>query len=149
MFSTTRLGRLLASGEREKKTIALSFGLLVFFRLRNLLLPYRLIKKRLSEEVATEPSAATVDESLVLFVTETVEKCSRFVPGANCLVKALAIRTLLGRYGQHSNIRLGVIKSQASIYAHAWVEIDGRIVFGMRPNDAAFNVLNPPSLPSL
>ncbi len=145
MLLTNRIGRVITSDPRERKMLALTFTWLVFFRLRNLFLPYRLTRKWMAQEVATGPSTGTADESVVVDVTRSVRRCSRFVPGATCLVQALATRAVLRHYGQDSSIRLGVAKSARSIAAHAWVEIDGRIVLGMQPNSSRYTVLNPPS----
>jgi hypothetical protein len=56
----------------------------------------------------------------------------RFVPGAsNCLVRALATQTLLGRFGHRSDLRIGVRKAgDGGIAAHAWLECDGAVVVG-------------------
>jgi hypothetical protein len=145
----SKIGRLITSDAREKKMLAMAFTWLVFFRLRNLVLPYRLTKKWVSEEIADHPSIGIVDESVVLDVTRSVARCSRLVPGAKCLVKALATKAVLRHYGQQSNIRLGVAKSDVSIAAHAWVEIDGRIIFGMQAHNTRYTVLRPPSVPSV
>lgn len=48
-----------------------------------------------------------------------------------CLVQALALRTLLLRKGYTSRLRLGVAKdSDALMDAHAWLEMDGRVLIG-------------------
>ena len=62
-----------------------------------------------------------------------VERTSRFVPGARCLVQAMACKILLARAGIESDLRIGVIRDEArELEAHAWVEIDGRVVHGGR-----------------
>ena len=149
MSLTSKIGRAITSDPRERKLLALTFTWLVFFRLRNGLLPYRLTRKWLSEEITDDASIRISDESLISEVTRSVNRCSQFVPGATCLVKALATRTVLRHFGQQSNIRLGVAKSAVSINAHAWVEINGRVIFGMQANSPRYTVLRPPSLPSI
>lgn len=56
---------------------------------------------------------------------------SRYVPAATCLSQALVTKVLLGRFGHHASVRIGVARSDAGqLQAHAWVETDGKIVVG-------------------
>jgi hypothetical protein len=49
----------------------------------------------------------------------------------NCLVQALAARTLLQRAGYDARLRIGVAKPpDAGFQAHAWVELSGVAVIG-------------------
>ena len=58
----------------------------------------------------------------------------RLVPGASCLPQALAAETLLVRSGHTADLRIGVRKTGPdSIEAHAWVEVDGKVVVGELP----------------
>jgi hypothetical protein len=61
-----------------------------------------------------------------------VRAASRFIPGgSNCLVRALAAQTLLGRFGYRSELRIGVRKTpDAGLAAHAWLESAGTVVIG-------------------
>jgi hypothetical protein len=59
----------------------------------------------------------------------SVRLASRWVPNSTCLPQALAMYLLLHRYGQFAFLCLGVV-SDPKFEAHAWVECDGRIVFG-------------------
>jgi hypothetical protein len=61
-----------------------------------------------------------------------VETAARRVPtGGNCLVRAIAGRTMLARYGFSSQIRLGVRKNgPTKLDGHAWLECDGKIITG-------------------
>jgi hypothetical protein len=56
----------------------------------------------------------------------------RRLPGLrNCLVQALAGQMLLARYGQASQLRIGVARfADGQFKAHAWVEVAGRILIG-------------------
>lgn len=126
--------------------IAWSIFWLAFFGVRNLILPYRLSRKRMSEEIGNEDEVADVtDEEVIVDVVRTIRRCKRFVPRATCLTQALATKSVLKHYGQESRIVLGVAKSDVSIAAHAWVEVNGRIVLGKLPNNSRFSLLHPPS----
>ena len=145
MFLMNKIRRIIVLPAHEKGIVARALFWLWFFRLRNLILPYRLTKKWLSEEVGTYPTPGLQNVAIIKGVTRSVRTCSRYVPGATCLTQALAARAMLRHYGQEANIRLGVIKSEVSIDAHAWVEIDGRIVLGQSTNSPHYAVLRPPS----
>ena len=49
---------------------------------------------------------------------------------APCLPTALVAQSMLRRRGVASKLCLGVCRDASGLAAHAWLEIDGRIVFG-------------------
>jgi len=64
-------------------------------------------------------------------VARGVERASRHVDGATCLVRALAVQAMLGVRGVRSEIKFGVGRDAGGAFrAHAWVECDGRVVIG-------------------
>ncbi len=78
------------------------------------------------------PPRSLVAPPTVERIAWAVRAASRFIPGAsNCLVRALATQTLLGRFGYRSQLRFGVRKPEDGIFAaHAWLECAGTIVIG-------------------
>jgi hypothetical protein len=67
-----------------------------------------------------------------------VSAASRRVPGATCLVSALALQRLLSRDGHPSVLHIGVAKREQRFAAHAWVEVEGRTLIGeVEDNDYA------------
>lgn len=63
-------------------------------------------------------------------VDRAVRSASRFVPGASCLVRALAAKVLLGR---GARLVLGVRREgERGLEAHAWVECAHGTVVGDR-----------------
>ena len=61
----------------------------------------------------------------------SISAARRIVPGSTCLTEALAMQLLLRQCGYASSIRVGVRKTpNGDFSAHAWVENDGRIIFG-------------------
>jgi Transglutaminase-like superfamily len=78
------------------------------------------------------PPQSSVSPPTVERISWAVRAASRFIPGAsNCLVRALATQTLLGRFGYRSELRIGVRKADdGSLAAHAWLESAGAIVIG-------------------
>jgi hypothetical protein len=61
-----------------------------------------------------------------------VQAASLRIPGAaNCLVRAIACKHLLGRYGYASELKIGASRDKAGEFAaHAWLESEGRVVVG-------------------
>jgi hypothetical protein len=58
------------------------------------------------------------------------EAVSRRIPGAHCLIQSYAAVCLFREYGYPAHMKLGVAKAEGKFSAHAWVELDGRIVIG-------------------
>jgi hypothetical protein len=60
-----------------------------------------------------------------------INRTAPFVPGATCLVRAIATQRLLNRYGHDAQLHIGVTKSEEQGFeAHAWVECNGDILVG-------------------
>jgi len=59
-----------------------------------------------------------------------VKASSRFVPCATCLTQAMAARMLLSIYGHKADLRIGVLREDDDLKAHAWLEKDGRVLIG-------------------
>lgn len=61
----------------------------------------------------------------------SVRAAARYVPRATCLVRALAMRSMMARLGYVGELRIGVGRDAAGTFgAHAWVEHAGRAVIG-------------------
>lgn len=70
-------------------------------------------------------------------------RAGRCVPGATCLVQALAGMALLARQGYSATLCIGVAKRDEAFGAHAWVECDGRSVVGSKAHFATLHTLKP------
>jgi Transglutaminase-like superfamily len=56
------------------------------------------------------------------------QAAARLIPGSNCLVRALALRALLERYGYMPRVTIGVRKGESARFAaHAWVTCAGEV----------------------
>ncbi len=66
-----------------------------------------------------------------------VEAVSRRMPFmGNCLVRALAGLELLRRFGLPGELKIGVAREdRRGFEAHAWVELDGRVLIGAGEKD--------------
>ena len=72
----------------------------------------------------------------------SVRTVSRFVPQATCLTQALAASLLIRYDGQESELKIGVAKDDRSrLIAHAWLEMDGRIILGELPDQNKYVAL--------
>lgn len=76
-------------------------------------------------------------------VAARVARAARVIPGATCLVQALAAEWLLARAGYRTTVRFGVARRGAGIEAHAWLEYDGRVLLGGEESPR-FAMLRPP-----
>jgi hypothetical protein len=110
--------------------------LLGLTRVALLLLPFNFILRRLN---GAPRSDSRTDRKVALDrVRWGVQRATRIVPGAgHCLTNALVVQYLLAREGWHSQLRIGVAKHHAGMLkAHAWVELDDEIVFGVTDSSA-------------
>lgn len=58
-----------------------------------------------------------------------------------CLRQALALQMLLAQAGIAAQLRIGARSADRQIWAHAWVEVDGRPVENQRGETQAFAIL--------
>lgn len=66
-------------------------------------------------------------------VAWSVPRAARLVPGASCLVQALAAERLLRERGVSPTLRIGVLPhGPGGFEAHAWLEHDGGVIVGDR-----------------
>jgi hypothetical protein len=59
-----------------------------------------------------------------------VEAAAARIPRATCLTQALAAEVMLRRQGHVPDLHIGVAKDRQSFEAHAWLELDGRVLVG-------------------
>lgn len=91
-----------------------------------------------------DESAAPVliDRARVEVIVLGVRRCCSYVPKATCLTQALSVGILLRHSGQPSELKIGVRKDDAGGFrAHAWVEVQGKVVIGQLPGLDRFTVL--------
>jgi hypothetical protein len=95
------------------------------FRLGLWLLPFKTMQ-RLVAETNPVTNQVPVDR-----ITWAVKVAGRYVPEATCLTQALAAQALLGCFGHPAKLRIGVVRGDGEkLLAHAWVEIQGKVVLG-------------------
>jgi hypothetical protein len=90
---------------------------------------------------AETPGENHPDWSTVHKIIRSVRSFSTYVPRATCLTQALSACVLLRLYSQNSSLKIGVEKRNEKFGAHAWVEVDGRIVIGKQLRHERFALL--------
>ena len=64
-------------------------------------------------------------------VAHAIDATGKYLPGKNCLIRALVGEVLLRREGYPAMLKIGVAKEEKrDLRAHAWVELEGRVVIG-------------------
>lgn len=127
---------------QKKKLFSKSLLFVGLIRLGLWILPYRLLVKWLGLLSSAKTFNRTNDWKVIKEVTYSVGICAKYVPFASCLTQALAARTLLRLCGQNSILKFGVDKDENDkLIAHAWLEIDGKIIIGGSPELSRYKVL--------
>lgn len=127
---------------QKKKLLSQSLIAVIVIRLSLWIFPFKTLNQWLCSFASTKSDGQKIEWDDVGRVTSSIEACSRYVPYASCLTQALAARTLLALRGQNSELKIGVDRDKDGRFmAHAWVEIDGKIIIGKLPHHNSFNVL--------
>ena len=128
---------------QKKKLLTKSLLFVWFIRLGLWILPYRLLVRWLALFGSSKSASQINDWKLIKEVSHSVRSCAKYVPFASCLTQALATQTLLRLRGQNSILKFGVDKDEnKKLIAHAWIEIDGKIIIGGSPDISRYKVLN-------
>lgn len=126
----------------KKKLLGQSLFFLWVVRISLWLFSFKVLDRWLSSFGSPGGYEQQTDPEVVDRVVKSVQACSRYVPYASCLTQALTARTLLQMRGQSCQLKIGVKKDEDEKFAaHAWIEVDGRIVIGKRPYHRDFSVL--------
>lgn len=110
-------------------------ALMATVRLTLGLLPFAVVHRVFTGVGVKVGPRAALKESTVQQAVWAVKVIGRRLPKATCLVQAYTLHYLLVRQGVSSELRIGVIRTQAGqLEAHAWVERCGQILIGDLPN---------------
>jgi hypothetical protein len=139
-----RLHRFFLLTPTEQRLLAHATLTVAAIRIGLWVLPFRTLRRVL---VRTAREACDVPEKKMASIEKVswaVGMASRIVPRATCLTQALAAQVLLARQGCPATLTIGVAKSQqGQLEAHAWVEIQGRIVIGKLTDLSRFTPFPP------
>jgi hypothetical protein len=127
---------------RKKKLFIKSSLFVGIIRLSLWIVPYRVLIKCLSKLSSSKSFNQSDDWKLIKEISHSVRICAEYVPFASCLTQALAVQTLLRLKGQKSTLKFGVDKEESGkLIAHAWVEIDDKIIIGGTSDINRYSVL--------
>ncbi len=120
------------------------FALLVRVRLSLTLLPFARVRQ-LAERLGNRPVRGTRDRLSAHELTSLVTAAACYIPRATCLTQALVADAVLRRYGYTPNLKIGVGRGEANRFqAHAWIELDGKVVIGDLPTLSQYTPLPSP-----
>ena len=126
----SRFAKFLSLPPPERRLLFQAALLVLAARLGLWLLPFRVLPgmlERLAQVIAWRASTYVAAERIAWAIVAV----SSHVPLATCLTQALAARALLARLGYPAQLRIGVARAaHGQIAAHAWVEIDQRVILG-------------------
>ena len=115
----------------DKWLLAQAALLLMLVRAGLSLLPLGTVVRLVSNADRTRDRLGEADWALIRRVVWAIRTVRNHGGGGgSCLAQALAAQVLLGRRRQPSRLRIGVRMMQGKLEAHAWLESEGRIVFG-------------------
>lgn len=126
-----RLRKFLSLTSSDRCLLVNTLFLLEIIRLGLKLLPLQALRRFLARMAQPTAKLQQADQASVDKVIWTVTVASRYIRGVRCLAQALAAQVLLGRHGYSSCLHIGVARGKGGkLFAHAWVESQGRIVIG-------------------
>ena len=109
------------------------------------LVPFGTLQRALERMARSSAKLPVADQDSINRVTWALKVASRIVPSATCLTQALAAQVMLGRRAQPIDLRIGVAKTaEGRLEAHAWVELEGRIVIGEQNDLTRYTLLSSP-----
>jgi len=108
------------------------------------LLPFHIWWPLLGRMTQANTELHEANQDSINKITWAVTVVSRYIPGVKCLARALATQALLSQCGFPANLRIGVAKAEeGQLEAHAWVEVQGKIVIGDLGNLSLYTPLPP------
>lgn len=139
-FVFIRIGQFFRLSNDEKGLFLKAWGTLWWMRITLWVLPFRFIRPLLVDSPQPVRLSSEVNSADVRKIVWAVSRTSRLIPkGQNCLLHALSTHRLLSRRGFPSRIQFGVNRDEDGAFsAHAWVELEGKVVMGSLPDLSQF-----------
>lgn len=138
----SRVRRFLELRRREQVLVAEAWGRLLVAALRLRLAPQRTLALAL-REVGGRSAAGDGERSAPDLARAVVRAAAHHLLPMTCLPRALALRQMLRARGIASALRIGVRKENATLSAHAWVEVSGRALGEPEAIEERFRALLP------
>jgi hypothetical protein len=136
---TRALQRYRALDAGDRRLIREAAALLCLIRIGLGVLPFAVLRRAVGSS-----RKVTRAEFFPARVSWSVAAAARYVPfRTTCLTNALAVDGMMRRRGYATEIRFGVRPPEGgALAAHAWVEHDGKVVFGETQDLARYSVLS-------
>jgi hypothetical protein len=110
-------------------------------RLSLSIVPFAMLRRRLKGLIRV-PLRKPIEAGELRRMAWAVRTASRRIPRASCLTQALSLQILLSDVGCPTELRIGMAKSSAGIFeAHAWLEMEGRVLIGRVPDLARYQAV--------
>lgn len=137
------LHKLLALHPSELKLLVQAYVLVGVVRVGLWSLSFQRLRGWLSRIPAVSSASHRLYAPSLAQIARAVKIASRYTPGgAKCLAQALTGQVLLKRWRYPHRLRIGVAKSlQGTFEAHAWIEVEGKVIIGRINNLGHFTPL--------
>jgi Transglutaminase-like superfamily len=138
-----RLQKLIHLQPRERFVLIEAWILFVAMDLALRMMPFKALLACLNaSRLKRETNAHALHPSLPRLIYLVIS-AGRAVPvSVTCLKQALVLSWLLGRRGLRTTIQIGVSSQGGTFTAHAWLEKQGEVIFGL-PGEERYHPLLP------
>ena len=127
-----RLHKFFRLPPREQIVLVQAWALLLLMEPALRVLPFQQLRALCNHAGRKRPGTSSEPVPSVSRLAWLVEVAGRLIPGtATCLKKALVLSWLLGRHGIASTLQIGVARHGDALAAHAWIEQQGQVIFGL------------------
>lgn len=127
-----RLHKLSRLSAQDWTILVQAWALLFILDIALRLLPFRSVLALCDRPRCRQPPAGELPPPIERCVWLS-ELAGRYHPvRSTCLKQALALSILLKRRGMATTLRIGVSRETGDFTAHAWLEADERIIFGLQ-----------------
>ena len=124
-----RARQLTALSSLERRTLLQAAALLPLATLGRRVRSYRQIRSMLIALLPPRLDAPAGEPSHAERIAQMVQiAAGRSLLRPSCLDRSLVLWALLRRNGNDADLRIGVRKNGENFEAHAWVELDGRVL---------------------
>lgn len=140
-----KLNTVSRMSRERRRNIARAWVVVTLIQLALQGLPYRTVRKRITEAMDARASAVQPRDAkgICRRLAEDVAIAARnhFLP-VSCLGKSLALHVLCRRAGCVTRLRIGVLRTSEYVRGHAWLEADGEILNDTPEVTSAFAALD-------
>lgn len=131
--SVERIRKLLQLPPSDRVVLVQAWALLLLVRLILHVLPFKTVRA-FCQHVRARPEGPPCREihTDIQRVARLVDVAGRYhLVTSTCLTEAMTLARLLGHRGITTAIRIGVAHQGGHVIAHAWLEREGRPIYGL------------------